>query len=114
MVNDISRFSYIEEALNRVFPDNEEARAEYEALLKAANAHKHFWRPIEQCLKEPGKEYELIARHAGGIDPIDYRFWGCRFDAERNCWIGDRGIPLSDENYIVTHFAEIPPLPKEA
>jgi len=75
--------------------------------------HDNFWKPIEQCPKEAEKEYELIAHHVGGIYPINYRFWGCRFDAERHCWVGDRGIPLSDEHYTVTHYAEIPPLPTD-
>jgi len=38
-----------------------------------------FWKPIAQCpkeakSKEAGKEYELIAHRAGGIDPINYSF----------------------------------------
>jgi len=36
MAFDVSQFSYIEEALNRIFPNNKDAQAEYEALLKSA------------------------------------------------------------------------------
>jgi len=93
MTLDISRFSYIEEALNRVFPDNEAAQAEYEALLKAATQTKSFWRLIEECPRERGKAYFVWAK-SQGLPTI--------------------GVTWSDEGFRKFDFyAEVPPLPKE-
>jgi len=102
MVNDISLFSYIEEALNRVFPDNAQARAEYEALLEAAKASKSFWRPIEECPKERGKEYFLLREN--GIAMIG------QWDERSKSW----HVDYSEwPEMFIAYYAEIPPLPEK-
>jgi len=101
MTIETTQFSYIEEALNRVFPDNSQARAEYEALLKAAATPAPLWRPIEECPKVDGKKYLLYFEETGAdVAIVDGYYHAFRNHGE------------IFHGKIITHFAEIPPLPE--
>jgi len=105
MTIETTQFSHIQEALAKIYGDHPLAWAEYEDLLKAANAHKAFWRPIEEFHEEPeeqGKGY-LIRLVDGSITAAmrqyQLKYW---YDSHNQY-----------PDNIITHFAEIPPLPKD-
>jgi len=62
-----------------------------------------FWKPIEECPKAYDKYYLL--RHIHGI--VAAKWW--TDDPDGDCWISQ--FRKYDPEH-VTHFAEIPPLPK--